>query len=542
MSTTHDAPHAGHVKRAISFYGLLFVSLGSIIGSGWLLGALNAAKLAGPSSIIAWFLAAGLLGLLALVFSELSAAYPVDGAAGRFPYYSHGDVAGFLSGWAGWLQAVFIAPIEVLACIEYTNSVEWVQANFNMLDPDTGFLNGRGWVVAVLLMLLFMAINLAGGKFMSESNIYIVIWKFLVPALAVVVIATLQFRPENFTAGGGFFAHGWHGVFAALTGGVVFAAQGFEQCAQLAGEARNPQRDLARAILIAMFLGSALYAALQVVMIGAVDPANIANNWDEPLGSVSNVGAWYTLALAVGAGWLAKVILIDAVISPAGTGIVYLGTTARLSYALGEEKEMPAILARTSPKGVPVVSILLATAIGLIGFGPFPTWSAMVSAVTGATAVMYAMGPVALGALKRNDPDRQRPYSTPMPRLVLPAAFASANLILYFGGFDTMWKIDAALVFGLVLFAIGAVRTGSYDFQRMVKPALWAPGWLAGMLIISLLGRYGDSQLNLLPEWVDLLVVIAFSIAVYYWAVRIALPREDVQRQLAQDAHELTAV
>ena len=99
---------------------------------------------------------------------------------------------------------MFIAPIEVLACIEYTNSVEWVQANFNMLDADTGFLNGRGWVVAVLLMLLFMAINLAGGKFMSESNIYIVIWKFLVPALAVVVIATLQFRPENFTAGGGF--------------------------------------------------------------------------------------------------------------------------------------------------------------------------------------------------------------------------------------------------------------------------------------------------------------------------------------------------
>ena len=129
-----------------------------------------------------------------------------------------------------------------------------------------------------------------------------------------------------------------------------------------------------------------------------------------------------------------------------------------------------------------------------------------------------------------------------MPGVVLPAAFASANLILYFGGFDTMWKIDAALVVGLLLFAIGAIRTGSYDFQRMVKPALWAPAWLAGMLIISLLGRYGDSQLNLLPEWVDLLVVIAFSIAVYYWALRIALPREDVQRQLSQDAHELIEI
>jgi hypothetical protein len=76
----------------------------------------------------------------------------------------------------------------------------------------------------------------------------------------------------------------------------------------------------------------------------------------------------------------------------------------------------------------------------------------------------------------------------------------------------------------------------------MVKPAVWAPAWLVGMLIISLLGRYGDSQLNLLPEWIDLLVVIAFSIAVYYWAVRMALPRDAVQQQLAQDAHELTTV
>ena len=53
--------------------------------------------------------------------------------------------------------------------------------------------------------------------------------------------------------------------------------------------------------------------------------------------SISAYGAWYTLALAVGATWLAVVLIIDAVISPAGTGIVYLGTTARLSYALGDD-------------------------------------------------------------------------------------------------------------------------------------------------------------------------------------------------------------
>ncbi|HUK37365.1 MAG TPA: amino acid permease, partial [Vicinamibacterales bacterium] len=95
----------------------MFVSLGSVIGSGWMLGALNAATQAGPASILSWLIASAMLALLALTYAELGAAYPVAGGSGRFPYYSHGPIAGFTAGWAAWLQAVFIAPIEVLAVI-----------------------------------------------------------------------------------------------------------------------------------------------------------------------------------------------------------------------------------------------------------------------------------------------------------------------------------------------------------------------------------------------------------------------------------------
>jgi len=313
----------------VGFYGLMFVSLGSIIGSGWLLGALNAAERAGPASILSWILAAAMLSLLALTYAELGAAYPVAGGSGRFAYYSHGSIAGFTAGWASWLQAVFIAPIEVLAAITYVNSVGWINQHFDMIykdGPKQGLLNGTGLVVAVLLMVLFTAMNLAGAQFMSESNVAVVIWKTAVPLLAIVVVASLQFKPGNFTAGGGFMPFGFHGVFAALTGGVVFALQGFEQAVQLAGEARNPKRDLSRAILTAMAIGAVLYALLQVVMIGGLKPADIAKGWSSPLGGdPSDYGAWYTLALALGAGWLAVVLIIDAVISPAGTGIVYIG-------------------------------------------------------------------------------------------------------------------------------------------------------------------------------------------------------------------------
>src|SRR6476660_1330655 len=187
--STHNLEHsgstAGKLRRDVGFYGLMFVSLGSIIGSGWLLGALNAAEVAGPASILSWILAAAMLTLLALVYAELGATYPVAGAGARFPYYSHGPIVGFTAGWAAWLQAVFIAPIEVLAAITYINSVDAVHQRWSMLD-SAGLLNGTGLVVAIGLMALFTAINLAGAKFLSESNTVVVIWKTLVPLLAVV--------------------------------------------------------------------------------------------------------------------------------------------------------------------------------------------------------------------------------------------------------------------------------------------------------------------------------------------------------------------
>ena len=268
---TRKGDQPGGLKRSVGFYGLMFVSLGSIIGSGWLLGALNAAQVAGPASILSWMLAACMLALLALTYAELGATYPVAGGAARFPYYSHGPIAGFMSGWASWLQAVFVAPIEVLAAITYVNSVGWVNQHFNMINKvgdSAGLLNGIGLVVALVLMVLFTAVNLAGAKFLSDSNVIVVLWKTAVPVVAIAVVAWLQFNPANFQAGGGFMPFGFHGVFAALTGGVVFALQGFEQAVQLAGEARNPKRDLSRAILTAMAIGAVLYSLLQIVMIG----------------------------------------------------------------------------------------------------------------------------------------------------------------------------------------------------------------------------------------------------------------------------------
>jgi amino acid transporter len=540
--TTTAAPppvHAGgDLRRSIGFWGLTFVSLGSIIGSGWLLGALNAAEVAGPASLLSWLLAAAMLIVLALIHAELGAAYPVAGGTARFPYFAFGTLAGFTAGWAAWLQAVTIAPIEVEAAISYLDSTKWAKENLVLLNKN-GTLNGTGLLIASAAMLVFTIINLMGAKLLSESNSAMVIWKTAVPVLTVVVLIILRFHVGNFSAGGGFSPFGAHGVFAALPAGVVFALQGFEQAVQMAGEAKDPQRHLSRAIITAMLIGAGIYIALEICFIGALEPANLVHGWASPIGT-GDYGPYYTLALAAGAGWLATILLIDAVISPAGTGLIYLGTSARLSYALGEEEVMPKQLTRTNRRDVPVFSILLAFVVGLLAFLPFPSWSSLVGLVTSATAIMYAFAPVSLQALQQRDPDRPRPYRTPYPSVLNPIGFVSADLIIYWGGFEATWKLLAGIFLGRVLFEIQLRR--HHDVRRTDidwRAASWIWPWLIGMTIIGLIGRYGKGAHMVLGNWVDLLVVVLFSLVIFYWAVSLAMTPEQIKSAVETEKRQI---
>ncbi|MGT2462173.1 APC family permease [Sinomonas atrocyanea] len=531
------------LKRVMGFWGLMFVSLGSIIGSGWLLGALGAAKSAGPASIISWVLAAIMLAVLALIHADLGAAYPVAGGTARYPHYAFGALAGFTAGWVGYLQAVTIAPIEVEGAITYLESAPWLKDNnIDLVNADQT-LTPIGLVIAAISLLLFTMVNLMGAKWLSDSNIGVVIWKTAVPILTVVVITALLFHPGNFSAGGGFAPNGFHGIFAALPLGVVFALQGFEQAAQMAGEARDPKKDVAKAIITAMAIGAVVYILLEVAFIGAVDPANILTNWDKPLGAGA-FGPYYDLALAAGAGWLAIVLLIDAVVSPFGTGLVYIGTSARISYALGEDDALPPWLTAVSKRGVPWGSILLAFGVGLIALLPFPSWQALVGLVTDATAIMYAFAPVSLAALMRQHAGREHPYRLPWPKVLMPFGFVAANLIIYWSGFESTWKILTAVLLGRIIFEIALHRSKTLKTRRDLdwRAASWIWPWLIGLVVLGLLGRYGKGSLSILPEWVDIAFVVAFALLIFYYAIGLAMKPEDIAAAVEEDEFEFEAI
>ena len=526
----------GHqLQRTVGFWGLTFVSLGSIIGSGWLLGALTAAGIAGGGgSLVSWVLAAIMLIVLALIHADLGAAYPVAGGTSRYPHYAFGGFAGFNAGWTTYLQAVAIAPLEVEASLSYVNSVGAVSKNFPLVHSD-GTLTPQGIVIGVLAMALFAFINLGGARWLSDSNTAIVIWKIFVPVLTIVTLLVLEFHPGNFTANGGFAPFGFHGIFAALPAGVVFALQGFEQATQMAGESVNPQKHVAKAIILAMVIGAVVYIGLEIAFVGALDPVKLmSGGWSKPIGA-GDYGPYYTLAISAGVSWLAIILIIDAVISPGGTGLIYVGTTARISYALG----LPNALTKVNARGVPVWSIVVATIFGMLFLAPAPSWQQLVAVISGATAVMYGFAPVSLGALMRVDPNREHPYRVPAPKVLLPLGYVFANLIIYWSGFAVTWKLAIGLLIGQVIFLIAVARKArNVDANARWKSALWIWPWLAGLIILGLLGNYGDGALRVLPEDFDALIVAAFALVVYYTVIRTAQPQAEVEKTVEADLLE----
>jgi amino acid transporter len=525
VATTTQVADVG-LKREMGLIGLTWASEGSIIGSGWLFASLGASQAAGGAAIFAWIFAAIALTILALVHAELGAMYPVAGGTARFPHYAFGTLAGASFGWFSWLQAATVAPIEVLAVEGYA-SYYW-PGLIHSTGPNAGLITPVGYVIAVVLMAIFVGVNFLGIKWLARTNSGATWWKIAVPVF-VIIILLFKFHASNFSSGpGGFAPDGVKGVLNAVSAsGIVFALLGFEQADQLAAEAKNPQRDLPRAIITAMFIGAIIYLLLQVVFIGAL-PGNIVSHGFNSItkGSAIGKGPFAGLAGAIALGWLAFVLRVDAVISPGGTGLIYTTSTSRVSYGLARNKYFPPIFGQTDKRGVPWFGLIFAFVVGLLVFLPFPSWNKLVGFVTDASVLMYAGAPLALASFRKQVPEASRPYRMPGAVVLGPLSFVVANLIIYWSGFETVWRLGIAIIVGYIL--IGITMAVEKDKPALnLKSAQWLPVYLIGMGIISWQGGFGSGE-NHIKLWYDILVIAVFSLIIYYWAISARLSRDEM--------------
>jgi len=525
------SPSHHALKRQLGIVGLLFASVGSIIGSGWLFGAMNAAATTGPSAILSWIIGGIMVAFIGLVFAELGSMFPIAGGVVRFPHLSFGSFASYTAGWATWVAAATTAPIEVEGALQYaTRYADFTTPH----DNGTHTLTTLGFVVAIALMAVFVVINYVGISWFARINNVLVGWKLVMIVLVVIAFLVTSFHGSNLHSQG-FFTHGAQGVFSAVaTSGIVFSFLGFRQAIELAGEGAKPKRDIPLAVLGSLLVTGILYVLLQIAFLVALDPGKLAaHGWDD-VGAVltNSAGPLASVASAIGLGWLAVLLYIDAIVSPGDTGLIYTTTTARMSYAMGRNGNAPEALTHTTKSGAPWVSLLVAFLVGIIAFLPFPSWQQLVGFITSATVLSFAPGPLALGALRRRLPDRPRPFRVPGGDLIPILGFASSNLIVYWTGWNTDWKLFVALLLGYVLFAIHELTSAKTPPLELPSGARWVIPWLVGLAVMSYVGDF-DGGRGWVTFWPAIVIVVAFSVVVYYLGVTGSLSTEQIERHIA---------
>jgi amino acid transporter len=486
------------LRRALNFWDIAYLVIGAMIGSGWLFGSLYAAAMVGPGAILSWIIAGVLMLFIALAFAELSGMIPKSGAIVRYPQYSHGSLASFILAWAYLLSSITVAPAEAEAVVTYMGS--YVPG---LLTPS-GVLTAFGLLVAFLFTVFFFLLNYFGVHVMGKTNTAVGWWKLLVPLITIVLLLALYLHPSNFTTPS-LLPYGAAPLFFALpTTGIVFAYLGFRQGLEYGGEAKNPQRDVPLGTVIGFLIVVAIYVLLQTAFVGGVDWSKLMLNvstgsswklvpvkpgqWGNLTSALVNIAGYPSLshgpfyeilrmsAIPILVGW-GIFLLIDAIVSPSGTGWIYEGTATRTFYGMAADGHLPDWFLWLNKYKVPWVSLLASLVVGALFLMPYPAWVYIASFISSTTVYTYMIGGPAVLVLRRTAPQAPRPFRLPAAWVIGALAFIAAFLIVYWSTFAVLWGVVALILAGLPLFFMYTLPS-RYGFKRSAGASMGIAYWV----------------------------------------------------------------
>ncbi len=524
-------PLARKLRKDAGILGLLYASLGAIVGSGWLFGPFHAARMAGPYSLGSWFIGALAVLLLALVYSELGTLIPRSGAIVHMSSITHGAALSLVWSWILFFTYVAVGPVEVMAALTYAENYMP-----GLIEGTSGLLTPLGLVVSVVLLGVFVALNFLAIRWVLFVNSAATWWKLVVPGATVLVLISLSYHPENLHVVAAQRTSDIDGMFTAVaTAGVIFSYLGFRQAIDLAGETANPGRNIPIAVIGSVGIAFLLYGALQFAFLLAVSPAELAKTGWAGQTFAEVTGPFAALAVAGGATWWAVVLYIDAIISPAGTAFIYVTTASRITMAMAEIGRAPPALARISARGVPWVALIVTYAVGALFFFPFPSWQKLVSYISSVTVLSYGIGPIVLLQLRRAMPDAPRPFRLKAARVLASVAFIVSNLIVCWTGLATLNFLFGLLcaVFALYLAYHRLARTGRGWRSLEWTHAWWLLPYFAGLWLLTFLGPADIGGNEALTLYEDMAAIAVFSLVIMWLALATALPHE-LTRQMVR--------
>ncbi|WP_186055543.1 APC family permease [Burkholderia gladioli] len=507
----------GKFQRQLSLTDLTFIGLGAIFGSGWLFAASHVASIAGPAGIFSWVLGGFAVLLLGIVYCELGAALPRAGGVVRYPVFSHGPLLGYLMGFITLIAFSSLIAIEVVAARQY--AAAWFPA---LTAPGSNAPTPLGWLLQFALLCLFFRLNYSSVKTFATANNIISLFKFVVP-LAVIVVLFVFFKPRNLQAAG-FAPFGLSGVEMAVSaGGVIFAYLGLTPIISVASEVRDPQRTIPIALILSVLLSTLIYVLLQLAFLGGIPTDMLAGGW----GGIDRAFSlpYRDIATVLGVGWLAYMVVADAMISPSGCGNIYMNAAPRVVYGWAKTGTFFSVFTRIDEaSGIPRAGLWLTLALSVFWTLPFPSWDVLINVVSAALVLSYAVAPVSVAALRRTAPDLPRPFRAGAFAVLGPLSFIVAALIVYWSGWGTVsWLLGLQILLFLVYLACRRfVPTEHMNLGEQVRSSAWLIAFYALIILASYLGSFGG--IGVLGHPADTLVVAAIALLTYYWGAATGVP------------------
>ena len=392
----------GTLNRTMGLLALTMFSVGSIIGTGIFVILGEAVPKAGPAVLISFGLAAVTCAFSALSYAELAGTIPVSGSSYSYTYATLGEVIAWVVGWCLMLEyGVSVAAVAV-GWGQYLNEF---LATFSIALPDAiaqppgdgGIVNVPAIAVVVMAGLLL----LRGASESATVNTVMVFIKIGILAF-FCVIAFSAFDPANLTP---FAPLGIAGISAAASQ-VFFSYIGFDAASTCGEEAKNPRRDLPRAIIFSLIIVTICYILVALAAIGA-------QPWQEFAGE-GGEAVLATIARDVtGSDWAPAIISLGAVVSIFSVVLTVMYGQTRILFAMARDGLLPKVFEKVNPRTqTPVNNTIIVTVVIsiLAGFVPL---GQLAEATSIGTLFAFAIVNVGVIVLRRQRPDLPRSFMTP---------------------------------------------------------------------------------------------------------------------------------
>ena len=418
----------GRLARVVGVPGAVLMGLGSILGTGIFVSIGIAAGIAGPSVILAVAVAAVVATFNGLSSAQLAASHPVSGGTYEYGYRYLNPTLGFTAGWMFLSAKTASAATAALGFAGYV---------LNALG-QSGMTSRIGLALVAIVLL---TVVVASGMRQSNRINAVIVLLTLVALLAFVLAgmpSALEGAPEHLA---GFFEAEGNGVPGLLdaTALMFVAYTGYGRIATLGEEIREPQRNIPRAIVLALLATMTLYAAVAFVAVAAVGAPRLAE--------ATRAGAAPLEAVArdFGVPGVAWFVAAGAVTAMLGVLLNLLLGLSRVLLAMSRRGDMPRGLSRldgehASPRRAVIVVGVIIAALALTGSVRL-TWS--FSAFT--VLVYYAL--TNLAALRLPTESRLYPQWVPTCGLVSCVGLA-------------FWVEPTIWFAGLVLIGVGVLWHG----------------------------------------------------------------------------------